>query len=446
MLPDPGPSHGDGPVPGVRLVAGALERSARRARLRRGAMVSVFTVAGLTVCAEVGLRVAGYRQAYFETTINKTDADWVALTTGRVLEEHPSSVLRYGMRPGASCDIGPWRFRVTRHGTRGEDFPLEKPPGERRLLCLGDSFAFGMWSDEDETLVGHVARRANERERELGSGATWRAVNLGVPGYHSGQQLVALEETGLALDPDVVMLFFNSNDIEREGFFFDEQRGVLRRDLLPLPTPLRRWLWNSHLYGWIVTRHRRLVEAGDVPPHMNPAVPYAYVREDNQKATCQSISRMAELCRQRGVPFFFVNMPHLTWQGELLREDWSMLPLVEWAENLRHSLQIPGVNLLGLFRGYADGVDRLEEGAPPDFLLDEFGSDHAIRAMVDWARARAAEDGVEWRTLGYQEKAAYIVQYPGDPPLAPDFHLTGEGYGHLARVVYAAMREQGVLP
>ena len=28
----------------------------------------------------------------------------------------------------------------------------------------------------------------------------------------------------------------------------------------------------------------------------------------------------------------------------------------------------------------------------------------------------------------------------------PDFHLTGEGYGHLARVAYATLQAEGILP
>ena len=96
--------------------------------------------------------------------------------------------------------------------------PAEKPAGERRILCLGDSFAFGLWCDEEETLVAALAARANAREAELASGRVWRALDLGVPGYHLGQTLRAFVQDGLALQPDVVLLYFNTNDIEQTGF------------------------------------------------------------------------------------------------------------------------------------------------------------------------------------------------------------------------------------
>lgn len=446
MLPNPGQGHGEGPVPGLVQVAESLEHDRRRGHWRRGLVVSIFTVALVTVGAEAWLRLSGYRQAYFEASLNRTSRRWVELTTAGIFEERADPVRRYGMRPGASCEVDGLTFRISSHGTRGEDFPLAKPPGEQRLLCLGDSFAFGLWCDEDETLVGHLARRANEALEAQGAEHRWRAIDLGVPGYHSGQQLHAFETEGLALDPDLVVLWFNTNDVEQEGFFFDQGMGVLRRDFLPLPTGLRRVLWSSHLYGWIVARHRAYLEGGPVPPILDPGVPYAFVREDNQRATRAAIARIAALCEQAGVPLFFVNMPHLTWQGEIQDPNWAMAPLVDWAQGVSDELGLPSVNLLGLFRGYADGVDRSAEGSPPDFLLDLYGSDPRIRALVAWAKERAASEGLDWEALGVAERKRLVSGYAGTIPEQPDFHLTGEGYGHIARVVYDALVQAELLP
>jgi len=449
MAPNPGSSHEEGPAPGLTQAAEAIGTklgSERKRRVRRGLTASIFTIAGLTLLAELTLRVTDHRQRTFDQTVNRTIQRWVDLTTAGLFEELPDPLRRYAMRPGAEAEVDGWTFRVTSHRTRGSDFPLEKAPGEKRILALGDSYCFGLWCDEDETLVGHLARLANEREAELGSGVTWRAVNLGVPGYHVGQQLAALVEDGLALDPDLVVLYFNTNDLEQEGFFLDADLGVLRRDLLPLPTALRRMLWSSHLYGWIVLQHRRALEAGPIPPVLDPRVPYAFVREDNLAASRIAIEEIADRCERAGVPLFFVDQPHLTWQGELQDPDWPFLPLVTWTEELRGELGLPGVNLLGLFRGYADGVDRLDAGGAPDFLLDTYVADEGIQAAVRWARQRASAEGRDWNELDYAERFALFGGYPGEIPATPDFHLTGEGYGHLARVTYAALRAEGVLP
>ena len=446
---NPGASHESGSAPGLVEAADAIQMGSRRSRLKRGLIATTLTLGGLTMLGEVVLRVSDFRQRYFEETVNKTIRRWVDLTTAGIFEERDDNLRPYAMRAGAKCAIEGWSFEISRHGTRGADFAREKEPNEKRMLCIGDSFAFGLWCDDEETLVGHLTRMANERESELGSPTRWRDINIGVPGYHAGQQLRAFEEDGLPLSPDVVVWYFNTNDIEQEGFFYDEDLGVLRRDFLPLPTGLRRLLWTSHLYGWIAMRHRRLVEASgpdDPPPHMNPGVPYAFVRDDNKAATRLAMTRLAELCRARDIPLFFVHQPLLTWQGQLQDPTWPVLSLIDWVEDARNELELPGTNLLGLFRGYSDGVDRSADGVPPDFLLDLYVADQRIEQAVAWSKARALENGDDWDTLGVPGRLAIVARYPEPMPDAPDFHLTGEGYGFLARVVYPAMHDAGMLP
>jgi len=443
MHGDPGSGEGGCLPPGLSEASEAIRHGSRRQRIRRGLLVSVFTLAALTGAAELFLRITDQRGAFFEASVNKTNQRWVDLTTARLFEEVDDPVLRYAMRPGADAEVEGWRFRVSNHRSRGADFPLEKPANERRLLCLGDSFAFGLWCDEDQTLVGHLTRMANEVEERAGSGVHWRGVDLGVPGYHTEQQVRSFEQFGLALDPDVVVLYFNTNDIEQEGFFFDARLGVLRRDFLPLPSTLRRWLWNSHLYGWIVTKHRNAVE-GRATPHLDPDVPYAHVRADNQRATRSSLERLVSLCRRNDVPLYFVNQPLMTWMGDTLKPDWDIVPLVEWAETTRTELGIPGTNLLGWARGFADGVDRSPE--PPEFLLDVYFADERAQKAFGYARSRARDDETEWDRLTYPEMLAAFAGYPEEIPREIDFHLTGEGYGHIARIVFPAMQAAGMLP
>ena len=381
-------------------------------RIRRGLLASVLTVALLTLAFETYLRVSDHRERTVAAGVNRTNRRWMALLAAHVFEEVGDPVRHYAMRPGATAEVDGWTFRVTSHRTRGEDFPLEKPAGERRLLCLGDSFAFGLWADEDETLVGHLARMADSAELAKGSGQRWRAINLGVPGYHSGQQLAAFESEGLALDPDVVVLYFNTNDIVREGLFLSEDLGALYSDHLPLPTGLKRRLWHtSFVYGWIT--HAYTKNFSKIPsPHLDERAPWSHVRADNQNATAASIRRIAELCRERGLPLFFVNQPLLSWTGDVRRDDWAILPLVEWAEDLRAELEVPGVNLLEFLRH--------PDPANPELLIERFIADEAVQA--------------------------YFAGEEVEPPADPDFHFTGEGYGRIAEVCYPLMQAQGILP
>ena len=392
------------------------------ARARIGLTVSVFTVVALTLACELGLRLAGHRERTFAEGVNRTNRRWIALLSAGIFEELDDGVRHYAMRPGAEASVDGWSFRVSSHRTRGEDFPTAKPEGERRLLCLGDSFAFGLWADEDETLVGHLARLANEAEDARGSGLRWRAIDLGVPGYHTGQQLAALEQDGLALDPDVVVLYFNTNDIVREGLYLSEDLGALYSDHVPLlPARLKQRLWRwSHVYGWIAHAHTKSY-ASLPSPNLDPRVPWSHVRAENQEATARALRGIADACRERGIPLFFVHQPLLTWMGDLRRPDWPILPLVEWAERQRADLGLPGINLLPFFRGYADNVDRYPAPPDPGFLLERFIADEAVQAYLAGDAAVAA-------------------------PADPDFHFTGAGYEAIARLCYPLMRAEGMLP
>jgi len=175
-------------------------------------------------------------------------------------------------------------------------------------------------------------------------------------------------------------------------------------------------------------------------------VPWSNVREDNKRATRAAIVEIARLCRARGIPLFFVDQPLWTWCGDARRADWPVLPLVKWAEDLRHELQLPGISLLGFLRGYSDGVDRFDEGAPPDFLPDLYVADEAVMKAVAQAKEMARADGRTWDELSVDEQRGYLARCSGEVPEEPDFHLVGEGYGHIARLCYPLMREAGILP
>lgn len=90
-------------------------------------------------------------------------------------------------------------------GVRGPELTYAPPRGVRRVLVLGDSFAFGLRLGDDSTLAAQLGRR-------LGSG--YEVVNLGVAGYSTDQELILFEELGRRLHPSLVLLLMCDNDFE----------------------------------------------------------------------------------------------------------------------------------------------------------------------------------------------------------------------------------------
>lgn len=138
---------------------------------------------------------------------------YVPSATWRLLYE-PSEdpLLGYTLRAGSDFDfdgiavlIEETRVTISEQGLRNPPVTVPKPPGIRRVLCVGDSFTFGWGVEYDECWCHRI-------EALLGPGV--ETINLGVPGYNSSQQMRLLEVVGLPFEPDVVVVLYNDTDLE----------------------------------------------------------------------------------------------------------------------------------------------------------------------------------------------------------------------------------------
>jgi len=100
--------------------------------------------------------------------------------------------------------------RINEAGFRGGPLPGAKPPGVYRIVALGDSFTFGYGVRERQAYPARLARRLNAR---TGGRPGVEVVNLGVPGAGPLDYLWHLEHTGLALQPDLVVVGLFANDV-----------------------------------------------------------------------------------------------------------------------------------------------------------------------------------------------------------------------------------------
>lgn len=97
--------------------------------------------------------------------------------------------------------------RINSLGLRGKESSRSKPDGVKRVLVFGDSFVFGLGVDEEALFTSHL-----ERLLERSSRGRTEVLNLGVSGYSTDQEYILLEEPGLRLSPDVVVLVVCDND------------------------------------------------------------------------------------------------------------------------------------------------------------------------------------------------------------------------------------------
>jgi hypothetical protein len=128
------------------------------------------------------------------------------------------------------------RLGSNSRGARGRREHLcPKPKGVFRILVFGDSFTFGEGVSDEETYAARLEERLPGAE----------VVNLGVHGYGHDQMLLYLKEVGAAYEPDVVVLGFVHDDMERNRLAFRDfakprfelRGGRLVLTAVPVPTP-----------------------------------------------------------------------------------------------------------------------------------------------------------------------------------------------------------------
>ena len=100
-------------------------------------------------------------------------------------------------------------FTVSTHGTLRSP-PVSPHKKGLRLLALGDSCTFGLGVDDGQTWPAQLEELLRRQEIEAD------VINAGVPGYTAFQGLRLLETRGLDLKPDLVIVSFGFNDMDRE--------------------------------------------------------------------------------------------------------------------------------------------------------------------------------------------------------------------------------------
>jgi hypothetical protein len=123
-------------------------------------------------------------------------------------------------RPGAEgwwTSEGKAYIKINSDGLRDREHTLRKPPGTLRIAVLGDSAAEAFQVDADKAFWAVMQRQLGQCEALGGRGV--EAINFGVAGYGTADELLTLREDVWKYDPDVVLLaFLVGNDVRNNSF------------------------------------------------------------------------------------------------------------------------------------------------------------------------------------------------------------------------------------
>jgi lysophospholipase L1-like esterase len=266
-------------------------------------------------------------------------------------------------------------FSTNSLGLRAPEIGSKERP---RILAFGDSFTWGWGVAQGEEWIAVAGR-------ELGC----EAINCGVNGYGTENELALLERVGPELSPDLVLVGFFANDYTdnllgakgiytvRDGYLFDRfshewfEESFLARE--------------SHLYrlvaqAWDAARVRWL----GGPPSSRPVRQFSQAEfRRGMELSAKHIVAMRDRARALGAAFGVVWLPADVYA--LSRKSPRDIPLQEElkARVARHG--IPSIDLLSVVTREPDPSALYLKG---DGHFSALGNAVAGRAVARWITER----------------------------------------------------------
>jgi len=240
---------------------------------RATALIVVSTSAVLWLgIAEVLVRVTG-----LAPPVQRLDADADSSPYLRSSNPRLGFELKSSFRGDPSREY-PFYVSTNAHGLRDVERDVERTPGRRRLILLGDSVVEGHGiRDLEETMPRQL-------ERAIGGGA--EVLGFGVSGYCTRAEVELLEVKGLAFRPDAVVLVFTEND------FDDFNRKELEL-AYPRPRAAEVLFARSELFRLACLR----LDLFRFRTESDPAAGRGAGGDDN---VAEGLTRLAELARAHG--------------------------------------------------------------------------------------------------------------------------------------------------
>ncbi|HET6164080.1 MAG TPA: SGNH/GDSL hydrolase family protein [Planctomycetota bacterium] len=262
--------------------------------------------------------------------------------TRALLEIVERDGVRFRARPNARVTIGAVECCNNELGLRGASVGEERAAGTFRVLCIGDSTTYGLGVPEPATWVRRLEADLNSTAP---SGLRIEVVNAGVPAYNTRDELALYRSLADRLRPDLVVLGFYGNDLERLGFHVATDGSVLP-DPFPVPDAwnpvlLRSWLFRRVCVSaceWMASRGTYVRAKGD-----NLAMPARWLHEMAQEASA------------RRTPFAIFEIPTLAGGPKITtRLDPSEYPDREvsaWLAQVAAREEVPFLSLVAALSG-----------------------------------------------------------------------------------------------
>ncbi len=206
--------------------------------------------------------------------------------------DHPQ--LGYVHPQSTSYRLGRNRVSLNSHGFRDDEMPLEKPPGERRILVLGDSVTFGWGVDQGEDFPARLEALLRKQQ-----GGAWQVINSGVNGYNSQQQAEFFATKGIRFQPDIVLLVYVANDVDP---VFDPNETTWRR-YPTWPSSLPELLDRARSLSYLYQTTKLFERMSEPAPPAADGAQASLVDHPGWAGSLEAVTSIARLCARAQIPF-----------------------------------------------------------------------------------------------------------------------------------------------
>jgi len=229
-------------------------------------------------------------------------------------------------------------------GLRDSEPVMPKPPGTFRIVALGDSFTMALGARVEDGYIEVLERMLNDAADKH---FTVDVVNCGVGGYNTRQELAFLRSIGVKLDPDLVLLGFQVNDITEQAPLCLDDFGLLRRcdsadlgehryDAL-VYNPAR----DRTLAEWMLEESQLIRFIAGRKIHGQTNVLRAAAGGRDRKEAAEALLEMRDYLAERQLPFFVGLFPLIE---DLTTKDPDAETLA-WMQQFCRNQQIPHIAL-----------------------------------------------------------------------------------------------------
>lgn len=226
----------------------------------------------------------------------------------------PNTFWHHEFNPRHPAYVG----QVNSRGAKGGEFQLPKPPGELRIVCLGDSTVEGTGVKPDETFP-HYLEAILQKWVNPGTGyRSVKVINAGIGSHNSAFNLSYLAFRLIHYNPDIVVIKSAYNDYlpySVPGMGYDYTHVF--------PNPYHRVRPSAF---WTAARYSHFLKVvGTVAFREEVAVPFRdfsghitieqfrnmdfSANEDRFFVYGENIRSMILLCRGRGIGVILVDLP-----------------------------------------------------------------------------------------------------------------------------------------